>query len=45
MPHNKSERTHELQNKSKWSESSITLKPHKAGHRAPNVNNIPKQES
>ncbi|WP_195572392.1 hypothetical protein [Paenibacillus sp. 1001270B_150601_E10] len=45
MPHNKSERIHELQNKSKWNEESITLKPKKAANRAPNLNHIPKQES
>ncbi|WP_169450882.1 hypothetical protein [Paenibacillus taiwanensis] len=45
MPYNRADRIHQLQNKSRFTESSLTLKPHKAAQRAPSLNNIPKQES
>ncbi|MBD8498961.1 hypothetical protein NQ117_19810 [Paenibacillus sp. SC116] len=44
MPYNRAERIHQLQNKSRFTEKSITLKSNKAARRAPSLNNIPKQE-
>ncbi|MEO2205603.1 hypothetical protein ABGV42_17865 [Paenibacillus pabuli] len=45
MPHNKSEKIHNQQNKDSIREESIGARPTKAGKRVPSLNGIPKQES
>ncbi|MBG9795609.1 hypothetical protein ABD76_25370 [Paenibacillus dendritiformis] len=43
MPHNKAERIHQQQNRSRIMEKITPLRPEKEADRAPNLNRIPKQ--
>ncbi|NKI20835.1 hypothetical protein HFN20_06320 [Paenibacillus dendritiformis] len=43
MPHNKAERIHHQQNRSRRMEKITPLRPDKEAERAPSLNRIPKQ--